>query len=524
MKFILKTFLLLLILVTANNQCLQAQVIYKTKKITIPTRWTNEVSPKNVLPDYPRPQLVRKQWQNLNGLWDYAITEKKVGTPKGYNGKILVPYPLESALSGVQKSLQPTQNLWYRRLFQSPSLKSGERLLLNFGAVDWQATVFINGKQIGEHTGGYTGFTFDVTDALKKGNNEVVVKVFDPTDQGIGPHGKQVLRPQNIYYTPSSGIWQTVWMEVVPIANIRSLTITPNIDKSQVEITVNSAVKSTVQLIVEGRTIESTSNVMIVVPVKNAKLWSPTSPYLYDFIAKLGNDIVKSYFGMRKVSIQKDEQGVDRIFLNNKYTYNLGTLDQGFWPDGLYTAPTDAALSFDIKAIKAMGFNTIRKHIKVEPARWYYHADKLGMLVWQDMVNPNQGLSEGSKAEFERESQEMLVQLHNYPSITTWVLFNEKWGQYDQERLTKWIKKTDPSRLVNGHSGEYLYVNKVLRSPSPDAYISADMTDVHSYPNPMLPIKQQNKVQVCGEFGGIGVPIEGHLWDDLVAGWGMMEL
>jgi hypothetical protein len=226
---------------------------------------------------------------------------------------------------------------------------------------------------------------------------------------------------------------------------------------------------------------------------------------------------------MRKISIGKDDKGFDRIMLNNKYTYNLGTLDQGFWPDGLYTAPTDEALEFDIKAVKAMGFNTIRKHIKVEPARWYYYADKLGMMVWQDLVNPNQSLPEGAKQEFEKESAEIVKQLHNYPCITTWVLFNEKWGQYDQERLTKWLKTADSSRLVNGHSGEYLYVNGQLRSPSPNAYVGADMTDVHSYPNPRMPERQPAKAMVCGEFGGAGVPVQGHEWHDL-GSWGYVQL
>ncbi|KRT15924.1 glycosyl transferase family 2 [Pedobacter ginsenosidimutans] len=489
-----------------------AQQKYAQKQVPIQSRWAKDVSPENALREYPRPQLVRSNWTNLNGMWDYAITAKNVSKPSTYEGQIMVPYPLESALSGVQKRLGAEQNLWYKRSFTKPAMKAGERLKINFGAVDYEATVYINGKQVGTHEGGYTEFSFDMTSALKEGQNEIIVKVFDPTDQGVGPHGKQVTSPENIYYTPSSGIWQTVWMEVVPANSIHNLNITPDIDKSVVNITVNSAVKSPVQLTIDGKTIIGSSNTIITVPVKNAKLWSPGNPYLYDLTTKLGNDEVKSYFGMRKISIGKDDKGTDRIMLNNKPYYNLGTLDQGFWPEGLYTAPTDEALAYDIKAIKAMGFNTIRKHIKVEPARWYYHADKLGMLVWQDMVNPNQGLPEGSKQAFEKQSKEILTQLHNYPSITTWVLFNEKWGQYDQERLTKWIKQTDPSRIVNGHSGELLYVNEQLRSPSPNAYVGADITDVHAYPDPMMSVKQEGKAQICGEFGGIGVFIPDHQW------------
>ena len=495
---------------------------WKIQQVAILSRWAKEVSPSNALKEYPRPQLVRTNWTNLNGLWDYTITSKDAAQPSKADGRILVPYPLESALSGVKKVLLPNQNLWYKRTFNKPAVKNGDKVKLNFGAVDYQATVFVNGIQVGQHEGGYTAFDLDITQNLKDRDNEIVVKVYDPTGEGIGPHGKQVLNPASIYYTPTSGIWQTVWMEVVPAASIASLTVTPDIDQSLVNITVNSAAKSDVQLILEGQTVKGLSNVVIQVPVKKMKLWTPDNPYLYDFTAKLGNDVVKSYFGMRKISIAKDAKGVDRIFLNNKPYYNVGTLDQGFWPEGLYTAPTDEALAFDIKAIKAMGFNTIRKHIKVEPARWYYHADKLGMLVWQDMVNPNQSLPEGSKAAFEKGSAEIMKQLHNYPSITTWVLFNEKWGQYDQERLTKWIKTTDPSRIVNGHSGELLYVNEVLRSPSPNAYMGADMTDVHSYPDPMNALAMSGKARVLGEFGGIGVFIPDHQWNTSSA-WGYIN-
>ena len=373
--------------------------------------------------------MVREKWTNLNGLWDYAITAKNAVKPSAYDGQILVPYPLESALSGVKKSLKPNQNLWYKRTIIKPETKTGDKVKLNFGAVDYEATVFVNGQQVGKHEGGYTEFSLDITPALKDGNNEVVVKVFDPTGEGVGPHGKQVLKPENIYYTPTSGIWQTVWMEVVPGASISSLYMTPDIDKGILNIAANGTAGYTVEInaLAEGKvvsTIKGATGTNLLLPVKNAKLWSPANPYLYDLVVKLkkGNtvvDEVKSYFGMRKTSVAKDSKGIDRIMLNNKPYYNLGTLDQGFWPEGLYTAPTDEALAFDIKAIKAMGFNTIRKHIKVEPARWYYQADKLGMLVWQDMVNPNQGLPEGSKEAFESGSKEILKQLHNYPSITT---------------------------------------------------------------------------------------------------------
>jgi beta-galactosidase/beta-glucuronidase len=514
-----------------------AQQAYHMQPVPIQSRWAKEVSPANALKEYPRPQMERGNWQNLNGLWDYAITAKDAAAPVQFDGQILVPFPLESALSGVKKSLQPDQNLWYRRAVNVQPW-SGKHVLLHFGAVDFQATVFINGKEAGGHTGGYTAFTLDITSLLKAGDNQLTVKVWDPTDQGYGPHGKQVLNPQNIYYTPTSGIWQTVWLEEVPDQHISGITLTPDIDHQQLDLKVNlggaAADGLTVEAVamVKGKKMAewdaaaaSGNHEKLIIP--SPRLWSPADPFLYDLVVSIKKDgrvidQVKSYFGMRKISVAKDGKGIDRICLNNKPYYNLGVLDQGFWPEGLYTAPTDEALAFDIKAIKSMGFNTIRKHIKVEPARWYYWADKLGMLVWQDMVNPNQGLPEGAKQEFEKESAEILEQLHNSPAITTWVLFNEKWGQYDQARLTKWIKDADPSRIVNGHTGELLYVNEQLRSPSPDAYVNADMTDVHSYPDPMMPVKQAGKAQVLGEFGGIGVFTADHQWITSSA-WGYIQ-
>ncbi len=530
MKYLFKLqvnlIIILCLFLSSNGQSFS----WTIKSSPVSTRWTTNLNPNNVLPEYPRPQMVRENWQNLNGLWQYTITPKDATTPSAFADQILVPFPLESALSGVKKPLLPTQNLWYKRTFVQTPLKNGEHVLLHFGAVDWQATVYVNGKETGTHVGGYQSFSQDITAALKDGENEIVVKVFDPTSEGVGPHGKQVLNPANIYYTPSSGIWQTVWMEIIPAAYIAGLTLTPDVDKNVLNVSVNASAGTNVELIAtdngtEVSKIKGKAGVPLKLPVKNAKLWSPASPFLYDLTVKLSKggktvDEVKSYFGMRKIAIQKDEKGVDRIFLNNKPYFNLGTLDQGFWPDGLYTAPSDSALIFDIEAIKAMGFNTIRKHIKVEPARWYYHTDKLGMLVWQDFVNPNQGLPEGAKAEYEKETKETLEQLHNYPSITTWVIFNEKWGAYDQQRITEWIKTADPSRIVNGHSGEMLYVNKLLRSPSPNAYISSDIIDIHSYPYPMSITNENGKATVLGEFGGIGVAIEGHVWNDLATGWG----
>ncbi|TSJ36597.1 glycoside hydrolase family 2 [Mucilaginibacter corticis] len=500
-----------------------AQHSYKMQPAVLQTRWAKEVTALHNHDAYPRPQLMRTNWINLNGLWDYAIVHKGEQPKENFGGRILVPYPIESALSGVQKSLLPDQELWYKRKVLKPKSKTGDRVLLHFGAVDWQATVFVNGKEVVKHEGGYTAFTVDITSELKAGSNELKVKVFDPTDAGIQPHGKQTLNPANIYYTPSSGIWQTVWMEVVQKNYIESLTITPDIDKKLVSVIVHSHVNGTVKLKTDNCIIAGKANTVINVPVKDMKLWSPENPHLYDLTVILGKDQVKSYFGMRKIGVAKDIKGISRICLNNKPYYNLGTLDQGFWPDGLYSAPTDAALKFDVEAIKAMGFNTIRKHIKVEPARWYYYADKLGILVWQDMVNPDQQLRPGAKVEFEKESKEIVNQLHNYPSITTWVLFNEEWGAYDQARMTNWLKISDPTRLVNGHSGGILYVNNQKAKGADTSYVNADITDIHSYPNPMISLNQNNKAMVCGEFGGIGVSVTGHEWND-ITGWGYVQV
>jgi len=525
-------FFCLFLLIQPLSKRNMAQQTWKMQPSPVMTKWAETVNPDNALKEYPRPQLVRDQWENLNGLWDYAITPKNALAPIEYDGKILVPFPVESSLSGVKKSLKPNQNLWYHRVFTAHPVK-GRRLLLHFGAVDNEATVFVNDKEVVKHTGGFTAFTADISDAIKEGDNEIKVKVWDPTDEGIYPHGKQVLKPQNIYYTASSGIWQTVWLEAVPDSYISSLILTPDIDKKILEATVKAPIGLDIELTVFDRGTKvvsrrGKSGSLIQLPIANMHLWSPEDPFLYDISISLkkGNqviDAVASYFGMRKISIQKDSKGVDRIFLNNSYTYNLGTLDQGFWPDGLLTAPTDDALAFDIEAIKAMGFNTIRKHIKIEPARWYYHADKIGIMVWQDMVNPNQSLPAGAKEAFEKQSTETLEQLHNYPCITTWVLFNERWGAYDQARLTQWVKDTDPSRLVNGHSGELLYVNDQLRFPSDSPYVNSDMTDVHSYPDPRNAIMLPGKARVLGEYGGIGVFIADHQWSP-ASGWGYIQV
>ena len=492
------------------------------------TRWADKVTPNDVLPEYPRPQLVREKWDNLNGLWDYAIRAKDDPRPDRFDGQILVPYPLESALSGVMKRIDENQRLWYRRAFTVDKSWSGQRLLLHFGAVDWQTTVWVNGREVGRHEGGYDPFTFDVTDALKPdGAQELVVAVWDPTDRGPQPRGKQVSKPSGIYYTPTTGIWQTVWLEPVPQTYIESLKIVPDLDAKKVRVTVRCAgggdplvtVKVTgasageQQAAVKASPVSGKAGETLTIELADARAWSPDKPWLYDLSVTLGpadrpTDRVASYFGLRKVSLGQDKNGVTRIFLNNQALFMFGPLDQGFWPDGLYTAPTDEALRYDIEITRQMGFNMCRKHVKVEPARWYYWCDKLGLLVWQDMPSGEAGVAPGkgeitrsdeSSKIFERELQALIDNLHNSPAIVMWVVFNEGWGQFDTQRLTRWTKEYDPTRLANCASGW-------------NDFPVGDVHDIHNYPAPRSPQPEPRRAAVLGEYGGLGLPLEGHTW------------
>jgi beta-galactosidase/beta-glucuronidase len=488
------------------------------------TPWTAKVSPTNALPEYPRPQMTRARWTNLNGLWEYAIVAKDAARPEKFDGKLLVPYPVESALSGVKLPLKPDQRLWYRRTLNVSAAK-GSRLLLHFGAVDWRAEVFVNGKSLGTHEGGYDPFTFDITDALKPGakTQELVVSVWDPTDTGLQPRGKQVLDPTGIWYTAVSGIWQTVWLEPVPATHIRDLVLTPDLDGKKLRLSVDATAPAgfTAVARLRGRIvgrIAANTGAESAIAIDSVEPWSPDSPTLYDLEVRLtSGDTVKSYFGMRKVEVRKDSAGVNRIFLNNAPRFLIGPLDQGWWPDGLYTAPTDEALRSDIDTLKKLGFNMARKHVKVEPARWYYWCDKLGFLVWQDLPsamtrggNPNptsvrRNSPDDAKfppeaaTDFRRELEAMVRQLHNAPSIIVWVPFNEGWGQHDTNDILKWVKSLDPSRLVDGPSG---WEDRGW----------GDFKDMHQYPGPAMYPVMADRASVLGEFGGLGLPLEGHLW------------
>ncbi len=486
------------------------------------TRWAKQVSPDRAHPEYPRPQMVRPRWQNLNGLWDYAVGAREGDRPADFEGKILVPFPIESALSGVMKQVGPANRLWYRRTWELPGDWAGERILLHFGAVDWEATVWVNGTRVGSHRGGYDPFTFDVTKALKpQGPQEIVVAVWDPVDEGTQPRGKQVLKPRGIWYTSVTGIWRTVWLEPVPPASIGRLKIAPDVDTGTLRVSVQTSGAEPGDAIVaqarEGDRVVAVEDGRpgspLELKIPQARLWSPGEPFLYDLEVRLVRggqtlDKVESYFGMRKIALGKDEDGLVRILLNNKFLFQYGPLDQGWWPDGLYTAPTDEALRYDLEVLKRIGCNMLRKHVKVEPDRFYYWCDKLGLLVWQDMPSgdryigggdPDLKRSRESAEQFELELGRVIDALGNHPSIVMWVAFNEGWGQYDTGRIVEKIKRQDPSRLVDDASG---WADRGV----------GDVNDMHRYPGPARPHPEPRRAIVLGEFGGLGLPLEGHTW------------
>ena len=526
----LKTYLVGLLL--SQSVVVSAQT-WKAVPGKISSPWAEKVDPGKPLPEYPRPQMVRSNnWKNLNGLWNYALSPKGTTTaPKSYSGKILVPFAIESSLSGVGKTVGKDSLLWYQTSFSVPS-NVKNNIILHFGAVDWRSEIYVNGQKVGTHEGGFDPFYFDITKFLKKGGKqELAVSVWDPTDQGPQPRGKQQIKPEGIWYTPVTGIWQTVWLEGVPKTHIAATKQTPNIDSKSLEVSAN--VESAIAgdrirfTAFEGKTKiaeqETEVDASAALSISNPKLWSTTSPFLYDLkVAVIRNgkvvDEVKSYFAMRKSSMGPDTEGTQRMLLNNEFVFQYGPLDQGWWPDGLYTAPTYEAMVFDIIKTKEMGFNMIRKHIKVEPATWYYECDKRGILVWQDMPSgdlgnqwePNLGQMGGtdkdrspeSEAMYRKEWNKIMDDLHNFPSIVVWTPFNEAWGQFKTKEIAEWTKKKDPSRLVNSASGG----NHV---------ITGDIVDLHHYPDPKMPrpdLFGPTHAVVLGEFGGLGLPVSGHNW------------
>ncbi|MFO0872978.1 MAG: glycoside hydrolase family 2 TIM barrel-domain containing protein [Phycisphaerales bacterium] len=531
----------------------------------IMTRWAGDVSPEHAWPEYPRPTMVRSQWLNLNGLWEYAIAPgDDTIVPTTFDGRILVPFPIESALSGVGKALAPDQGLWYRRTFAIPSEWGGSRVLLHFGAVDWQAEVFVDGRSVGTHRGGYDPFTFDITEALAApggasraaaggagATHALVVAVRDPSDAGGQPRGKQVRKPEGIWYTRSSGIWQTVWIEPVPALSIDRLRTSwdPRAKRLSVSVATRGEVPAApppsggatgqptatevrVRLLDGGATVaegQARAGLPVALEVAQPRLWSPDDPFLYELRVELRGasgaiDSVASYAGLRDVRIGLEpaqraaaapavgERGaaaavpaaatsatrIPRILLNGAPLFQFGPLDQGFWPDGLYTAPSVAAMRFDIEAVKRMGGNMLRKHVKVEPELFYELCDRLGVLVWQDMPSGDNS-TDADRAQFELELRELVEDHANHPSIVMWVPFNEGWGEHDAKRIAELVKSWDPTRLVNNASGWT------------DAG-AGDVIDVHAYPGPAMAPPREPRASVLGEFGGLGLPVEGHTW------------
>jgi len=519
-----------------------AQLQWAKKKAPLMTPWAENITENNVWQEYPRPQMHRTEWLNLNGLWDFTVVGKDDSPPNQFDLQILVPFCPESALSGLQIPIKPQDKMVYRKTFHIPEKWGKKDVLLHFGAVDWKTTVYVNEKVAGEHQGGYNPFSFNISQFLsQEDENEIVVEVWDPSETGHQPSGKQWLKPSMVFYTTISGIWQTVWLEPVSKSALPKFRLTPDIDEKVLIIDFSEGMTEDLQCQIDIfaddvviKTEHGPLKSQYVIKIPDPKLWSPETPFLYDVKFTLTHqdeivDEIKSYFAMRKFQLDQDQNGTTRFFLNNRPYFMSGVLDQGFWPDGLYTAPCDAALLYDIEMMKNMGFNSIRKHIKVEMARWYHYCDKIGMIVWQDMPNGGgkgviyrQGIismllkqkirddrhyafagykDPTIRANFESELVEMLDLMYNVPSIAIWVPFNEAWGQYDSARITEMIKQLDPSRLVDHASGWF------------DQGVG-DFKSIHDYSqNLKLPPLEDKRAIVFSEFGGYTLLTEGHLWN-----------
>ncbi|MDD6062913.1 MAG: glycoside hydrolase family 2 TIM barrel-domain containing protein [Oscillospiraceae bacterium] len=505
------------------------------------TRWFDRVDKTCPLPEYPRPQLVRSEWLCLNGAWQYTITDQNATLPKAFDGVITVPFAIESALSGVCRKLQPNEILWYQRDIALPPSFDGKRCILHFGAVDWQCTVYVNGTKVCAHTGGYCPFSADITDVLHEGVNRIALRVYDPTDAGWQNRGKQSLQSHGFWYTGTSGIWQTVWMEPVNTCYVQKLRIVPDIDNSLIHLTTDLSEEAALHAVIragESVLFDGDIEPNAHIPLPDPHLWSPEDPFLYDLTVTASQngkvtDTVTSYFGMRKFSVGNDG-GITRLFLNNKPYFQRGLLDQGYYCDGGLTPPCDEAMIYDIQKMKDLGFNMLRKHIKVDLPRWYYHCDRLGMLVWQDMVSGGQYIGNfyagvvpnmlGAfprltpfslkdnrykrfsrekpewRADFERELHEMIDTLFNCVSIYCWVPFNEGWGQFDAKRIASDVKAHDPGRLVDHASGWY-------------DQGAGDIQSMHKYILPIPKIKPDRRAFVISEFGGYSMIADGHVWN-----------
>jgi len=505
------------------------EVNWKIAENPILTKWTSDVDPLKPWLQYPRPDMVRNAWMNLNGLWNYAITRKGM-KPEKWDGTILVPFPIESAVSGVRKRVSENENLWYKRDFIIPNVWNKKHILLNFEACDWETRIWVDGKEVGTHRGGYDPFTFDITQSIgDKKIHELLVCVWDPTDKGTQPRGKQVSSPGSIWYTPTTGIWQTVWIEPVNESYISSFRTVTNTNGTIIfKSDVKNGAEGSLSFIVkkEGKTIATaTGNAdnEITVQIKDPILWSPDRPFLYDISIELKKnnkivDRVKSYTGIRKISIGKTSDGFTRMLLNNDFVYQNGPLDQGFWPDGIYTPPTEDAMVYDLRMTKKMGFNMLRKHVKVENRIFYYWCDKLGIIVWQDMpsgdvsiggIQPDINKSKEATEQYEFELRRMIETKYNHPSIIMWVPFNEGWGQFETGRITQMIADYDPTRLVNSSSG---WTDRG----------TGNINDIHHYPDPIVQPAEEKRAIVLGEFGGLGLPVQGHTWE--LKNWGYRNM
>ncbi|MEJ7827663.1 MAG: sugar-binding domain-containing protein [Segetibacter sp.] len=510
---------------------------WKPAKVALTTKWGKEVTPANVWQQYPRPQMQRTTWMNLNGMWDYAVLTKGQSAPAKFDGQILVPFCLESSLSGVGKPLLPTQELWYTKKFTVPATWAGKDVVLHFDAVDWETKLWVNGKKVGEHKGGSDPFSFNITPYLKNGEQQIVMSVWDPTDTDLQARGKQVLDPRGIWYTAVSGIWQTVWLEPLNKTSVQQFVPVPDIDNGKISFTTTASSitgKEQLHFVIkhQGKVIKDTvaafaNNISVTIP--SAKLWTPEHPNIYTVDVELRSrdrvtDQFNTYFAMRKISLGSDKNGYTRLMLNNKPVFQYGTLDQGWWPDGLLTPPSDEAMLFDMVKLKEMGFNMLRKHIKVEPSRYYYHADTMGLLLWQDMPSGFAGTGPShvaadakedwvrpaeSAKQFEAEWKAIMDHLKFFPSIVMWVPLNEGWGQYDTKRLAAWTKSYDPTRLVDAPSG---WTDRGV----------GDVNDAHQYPGPGMepPSANKGRAIVLGEFGGLGLVVKDHIWNPNKRNWG----
>jgi hypothetical protein len=510
---------------------------WKPAKVALTTKWGKEVTPANVWQQYPRPQMQRTTWMNLNGIWDYAVLTKGQSAPAKFDGQILVPFCLESSLSGVGKPLLPTQELWYTKKFTVPATWAGKDVVLHFDGVDWETKLWVNGKKVGEHKGGSDPFSFNITPYLKNGEQQIVMSVWDPTDTDLQARGKQVLDPRGIWYTAVSGIWQTVWLEPLNKTSVQQFVPVPDIDNGKISFTTTASSitgKEQLHFVIkhQGKVIKDTvaafaNNISVTIP--SAKLWTPEYPNIYTVDVELRSrdkvtDQFNTYFAMRKISLGSDKNGYTRLMLNNKPIFQYGTLDQGWWPDGLLTPPSDEAMLFDMVKLKEMGFNMLRKHIKVEPSRYYYHADTMGLLLWQDMPSGFAGTGPShvaadakedwvrpaeSAKQFEAEWKAIMDHLKFFPSIVMWVPLNEGWGQYDTKRLAAWTKSYDPTRLVDAPSG---WTDRGV----------GDVNDAHQYPGPGMepPSANKGRAIVLGEFGGLGLVVKDHIWNPNKRNWG----